>query len=78
MNARSLTAAELDAQFDARCKAIGDGIERLQRTVALYELALEKIAGAEGCQPGHVAYLSKTAMSALADRVLQVVARGEQ
>lgn len=30
--------------------------------------ALDKIADAEGCQPGHVNYLSKTTMSAIAAR----------
>jgi hypothetical protein len=30
--------------------------------------ALEQIAAAEGCQPGHIAYLSKTAMAMIAER----------
>ena len=39
----------------------------LVKAAAEASLALGKIAAAEGAQPGHVAYLSKTTMSAIAE-----------
>lgn len=48
--------------------ASAEKLHELAKAATDASLALSKIAAAEGCQPGHVAYLSKAAMSAIAER----------
>lgn len=45
-----------------------DRLTELARAATEASLALSKIAAAEGAQPGHIAYLTKTSMSAIAER----------
>lgn len=45
-----------------------DKLTALTRAATDASIALSKIAAADGCQPGHVAYLTKTAMSEIAAR----------